>query len=71
MRELLANANLDGVVAILLLGLDLSNLAAIHLDDSAGNDSTPLVPEVCHANLESKDASSLAFAAGGLGRLQV
>ena len=67
----LANADLNGVVAILLLGLHGCDLAAIHLDDGAGYDRTPLVPEVSHTNLVSKDTRSLAQTTSGLGPLQV
>ena len=67
----LANTDLNGVVAILLLGLDGSDLAAIHLDDGAGYDRTPLVPEVSHTDLVSKDTRSLAQTTSGLGPLQV
>jgi hypothetical protein len=34
-----------------LLGLDLSHLASIELNNSAGLQFTPLVPEVSHADL--------------------
>ena len=46
----LANTDLNGVDAILSQSFDLRHLAAVQLDDCAGDHSAPFVPEVCHAD---------------------
>ncbi len=60
LQSLFADANLNGVETILFLSLFLTDLASVDLNYGAGHDLTPLVPEVCHANLVPKESDSLA-----------
>ena len=67
----LTNSKLDSIDTILLLGLDLSDLAPVNLDDSARDRDSPLVPEVSHAYLVANEARALTVSANGLAWLQI
>jgi len=60
MSGFLTDAKLHRVDTIIFESLNLSDLASIKLDDRAGDDGTPIVPEVCHSNLIAQDASPLS-----------
>lgn len=55
-----ANADLNGVDAVAFKCLHLGDLAAIELDDGAGDKSAPSVPEMRHAHLVANDTSTEA-----------
>jgi hypothetical protein len=60
LKAVFANANLNCIDSILLLGLHLSDLAPIDLEHGAWHDLAPLVPKVSCANLVPKETSPFA-----------
>ena len=64
-----ADADLDGINAILVHGFDLCDLASIELDYCARDYASPVVPEVSHTDLDSEDTGSLTVTADWLDHL--
>ena len=69
-RYLRTNADLNGVNTIFFESFDLSDLAAVHLDDSAPDHGSPLIPEMGTADLEANNTCTLAIPTRWLCRLQ-
>eukprot|EP00356_Strombidium_inclinatum_P003814 CAMPEP_0170494144 /NCGR_PEP_ID=MMETSP0208-20121228/14474_1 /TAXON_ID=197538 /ORGANISM="Strombidium inclinatum, Strain S3" /LENGTH=164 /DNA_ID=CAMNT_0010770155 /DNA_START=376 /DNA_END=870 /DNA_ORIENTATION=+ len=67
----LAATDLDGVDTVLLHGLNLGNLAAIHLEDSAHHHLAPTVPVMSATHLVGEEAGTLRKAVDGLGFNQI
>jgi len=66
---LLANTHLDSVDAVVLEGLYLGDLATVDLDNSAGSQLTPLVPEMSHADFIPDQACPFGQVGGCFGLL--
>ena len=60
-QALFTATNLDSVAAVLLLCLDLCDLAPVDLNNSAGHQLTPLVPEMSHTDLVSDQTGPLTL----------
>jgi len=58
-RDNFANADLNCINSVLLLGFDLSDLAPVNLDNGAGLELTPFIPEVSAADFVAEHSSSL------------
>lgn len=65
---LFTHTNLDSIFTIFLLGLNLSDLAPIDLDNSAGLKFAPLVPKLGAAHFVAHQAHSFRLARGFLRR---
>jgi len=69
--SLFAQAELHRVDSVLLLRLDLSDLASVQLDDGAALKLTPLVPEVSAADLVADGTDSTCVSYCRFSRLNV
>jgi hypothetical protein len=65
LHSFFTDTNLNRIDSVLLQSLDLSDLAPINLKDGAWHDLTPLVPEVSHPHLVSKESHSPRVTIGG------
>jgi len=66
MGAMLADAHLDGVDSVVVHGLDLGDLATVDLDNGAGDQLSPVVPEMGHADFIAKEAGSFGELVRGL-----
>jgi len=66
---LLAYTDLDSVDAVVFEGLYLGDLATVDLDNSAGSQLTPLVPEMSHADFIPDQACPFGQVGGCFGLL--
>jgi hypothetical protein len=67
--KFLSTSNLNRVNSVFLLGLDLSYLTPVNLNNSARSQFSPLVPKVCASDLVPQYTDTLGVARDRLCRL--